>query len=459
MGDASGGPRRVLGVFDASCVVIGAIIGVGIFFTPSKIVTLTGSGGVALLAWAVAGVIALCGAFVFAELGSRFNAAGAQYEILRRTYGPMVAFMFVFCNATAIQAGAAAIIAAVCVMNVAAAMGLEAPSGWRLVALSSLLIAAVTGANVWGVKAGSRLQNITVVSKLITLLAVVGCAVMATLGWETAGGDVPEAPLQTTLSPVMGIMASLSIAFFAYGGWQHALWISGEVKNPERTLPKAILGGVGIVIVVYLLANWAYLQLLGDSGVSTSKTLAADAVGAVWPSYGRQVIAGAVAFSALGVLNAQLLSGPRLVYRMATEGQFFRVFDRVSRSGTPVAAIVLIGVMAIALFAAAGFDAVDKLTSGVVFIDGIFFALTATCLLVERRRERLTGGGQTGEVRRIYRAPFHPFAPVVFIAGELALLTGAYFDAGLRAAAWIGLAWVAASVVLYAAVFRKAATS
>lgn len=442
----TGGPKRVLGMFDTACIVIGAIIGVGIFFSPGGVVRVTGSGTLALVAWGVAGVMALCGALVFAELGSRFHSSGAQYEILRGTYGRLPAFVYVFCNATAIQAGAVAIIAVICVNNLAVMLGRQPPEGVTMLGVASLLIAGVMAGNIVGVRVGSSIQNLTVISKVFTLLVLTGVAVFAS-------SSPPAGPDPSTWSeghhPVVGVMAALASAFFAFGGWQHALWISGEVKNPGRTLPRAIFGGVVVVVVVYLLANWAYLALLGAGGVATSKALAADAVATAWPKYGARVIAGAVAISAAGVLNAQLLSGPRLVYRMATEGQFFASFGRLGRFGTPVAAILLIGVMAVGLLAAVGQSGADQLSTGVVFIDGVFFGLTAISLLVIRKKEKAEGVEKAG----VFRVPLYPVIPLVFIVGELALLVGSYLDAKMAQAAWIGVAWMVVAGVLYAVKF------
>ncbi len=449
-------PKRVLGVVDSACVVIGAIIGVGIFFSPGNVVRITGDGTLALVAWSVAGVIALCGALVFAELGARYHAAGAQYEILRDSYGPLPAFMFVFCNATAIQAGATGIIAVICVENIAAAMGAEAPKGWNLVGIASVLVMGVMGANLVGVKAGSAIQNVTVFAKVITLLAVTLLALLAAPAHVEQTITGPAGEGGAALGPVKAVMAALIPAFFAFGGWQHALWISGEVKDPVKTLPRSIVAGVLVVIAVYLLANWAYLTLLGADGVAKSKALAADAVGVVWPSYGRRAIGAAVALSAFGVLNAQLLSGPRLVYGMARDGRFFRVFARLSpRWGTPVGAILLIGVMAIVLLAAAGRSGIDRLLTGAVFIDGVFFALTAAALFVLRGREGR--GVADGTVARApgFRVPGYPLVPLCFVVGELALLTGSYFDAQTRQAAWIGVAWIGIAAVVYAMFFRR----
>lgn len=249
-----------------------------------------------------------------------------------------------------------------------------------------------------------------------------------------------------------GLPDALVPVLFSYGGWQHALWIAGEVRKPRRDVPLSIVGGVLIVIVVYLSASWAYLRLLGYEAVAGSPTVAADAVAAVWPSVGRRVVAAAVALSAFGVLNAQFLTGPRLVYRMAMDGRFFRPFTYVSRRfSTPSPAIILLGVMALGLLLAAGQNAVDRILTGAVLIDGLFFAMTGLSLLVLRRQ-------RAGALRPV-RVPVYPFVPLLFVVGEIAVVLGAYSDPKVRTAAYIAVAWVAAAAFCYLLFFRGGPTA
>lgn len=436
----AGVPARTLGLFSTACVVIGAIIGVGIFFNPGKVAALVPSASWALIAWTLAGLLALCGALAFAELGRRNHGQGAQYQILRDAFGPFAGFLFVFCNATAVQAGAIAVIAIICAENIAAVV---LPAGQTLGAGASLglsiaLIVAVTLTNAAGVRWGSALQNATVIAKIAALLAIGALALLV------SRPVTPDpAPPTTALSPLRGVLAALVPAFFAYGGWQHALWISGEVKEPRRTLPLAILLGTAIVVFVYLSANAAYLSLLGHAGVAGSRTLASDAVAAALPdrsAIARRAVAAAVAISAFGVLNAQLLSGPRLLAGMAADGRFFRAFAaRTPTSGTPLAAILLLTGCALLLLLAFGKDA-DRLITGVVVVDGVFFALTALAIFI------LPADGRP--------LPLARPAAALFILGELALLTGSTLDPGTYKAAYYGAAWIAAAAVLYIAVFN-----
>ena len=445
--------RRVLGPFSATCIVIGAIVGVGIFFNPGQVARLAGSGETALLAWTVGGLIALCGALTFAALGSIYHGPGAQYEVLRDAWGPLPAFLFVFCNATAIQTGATAIIAIITIENLSLALSGQAAGGALLIGLSAALILALTLANCMGVQCGAGIQNATVVAKLAVLIAIAVVAAQqpanpvdahATSSATTLGASAASSPWIAIL------FAAMVPAFFAYGGWQHALWISGEVRNPRRNVPLSIVVGTLIVVAVYVAVNWAYLRLLGYAGVCEAKTLAADAVGSVFGEVGRRVIAGGVAISALGVLNAQLLSGPRLVYRLAADGRFFSPFAKTAGpGGAPIAAILLIGLLAIGLVVLGGKDKTDALTSGVVSLDGIFFIMTGVALFVLRAR------------RRDDAAPWpsfgYPIVPAIFVLGEVGIVLGSYASPDARKAAVFGLFWVVGAAITYYTFFRKRA--
>ena len=447
--DADGGLRRVLGPVSATCIVIGAIVGVGIFFTPTQVARIAGRGDLAMWIWAAGGLVALLGALTFAELGGMYPRAGGQYEILRDAYSPLVAFCFVFCNSTAIVAGGTAIIALVCSGNLLAAFSAGSLDGTRVSLLAAALYVGVAGANVIGIRWGAAIQNVTVFSKIAVLLLVVGLAL-----WLS-----PEKPSHAAPAGSVGgaggswielLFAGLVPSLFAYGGWQYALWMSGEVKEPRRNVPLAIVLGVAIVIVIYLAVNWAYLHLLGYTRVAESRALASDAISVAWPHVGGRFVAGAVALSAFGVLNAQIMSAPRLLYGMARDGRFFGVFGTAhARFATPAHAIALITAIALGLLFAAGKGGIDRLLTGVVLVDAVFFALTGAAVIVLRRRRH--------DADRPVRVPGYPVVPGLFVLLEIAIIYGAFQIDANRSAAWIGLCWIASAVVCYLLFFRRGA--
>ena len=436
------GLKRILGPVDATCIVIGAIIGVGIFSTPSQVAQVAGSGSMALTAWAIGGAIALMGALTFAELGGLYPRTGGQYDILRDAYSPLPAFLFVFCNATAIQAGAIAVIAIICAKHLGLEIGNEITGTFAMTLSAAGLIVGLTAANALGVRWGSRIQNLTVYAKVLTLIVVTILAIMTESPVTEVVATESTEQSDSGRAPIVLIFAALVPAFFAFGGWQSALWMAGEIRQPKRNVPLAIVGGVLVVVTIYLLVNWAYLRLLGYDGVVGSQTIAADAVAKAWANIGRRVAGAAVAVSAFGVLNAQLLGGPRLIYSMANDGRFFRLFAHVNtRFKTPVAAIVLLGLMALVLLIVAGQHAVEKLTTGVVFIDSVFFALTGLALIVLRKRRP--------RAERPMRVPGYPVVPLLFVLGELCILAGALFYSEQRITVLIGVGWILGATLLY----------
>ena len=435
---------RVLSLWDATSVVVGAIIGVGIFFNPRDVARVTGGTAAALLAWGIGGTIALLGAFTFAELGRLRPLAGGQYHVLRDAYGRPPAFLFVFCNLTAVQAGGVAIIAVVCAQNLGVALHGRDPAGPWVMGLATLLTWALVGVNVIGVRSGAGLQDATVIAKLVTLGALVALAAAIAPGRAALDTGTPPAAHALTF-PML--FSGVTLTLFAYGGWQQGLWMAGEVADARRTVPRAIVLGVGIVVAAYLLANWAYFRLLGFRGVCDAKTLAADAFFVASPGLGRRIAAFAVAVSAFGVLNAQFLAGPRLTWAMARDGLFFPIFARLhARFSTPVPAILLLGVLSTGLTLGLGLERTDRLTTGVVVVDASFFALTGLALPILRSRERAADRGPAW----IAGAAF------AFAALELLAIAGSVLEQNARVLALSGLAWIGAAAMTWALFFRRA---
>lgn len=443
------GLRRELGVWDAIAVVVGAIVGVGIFFTPSRVVTLAGSGGGAMTAWVLGGIAAMSGALTFAALGMKFPRNGGQYVALREAYGPGLGFVYVVCNATAIQGGAIALIALVCVHNTAEALAMPGLSPMAAGAGAGAFIVSLCAANILGVRWGKRIQNATAIAKVCTLLVIVA---VASIFSERTAAEVFAVTSEADRGWVQGVVAALVPVMFTFGGWQQVLWLGGEVKEPSKTLPRSVIVGVAAVVVIYILVNGAYLAMLGPARVSASAALAAEAVGEVAGDVGGRMVAAGVAVSAFGVLNAQLLSGPRLVLALARDGNFFARFGRLHpRFATPAWAIALLGGVAGFILLAAGesgISAIDQILTGVVLVDGLFFALTGLAVPVLHARAKRRGEdvswGMTGLV-----------AALMFVAVEVGVVIGAWLDPQVRAASLVGLAWIVAAVTLYVLRFKR----
>jgi APA family basic amino acid/polyamine antiporter len=433
----------------ATCIVIGAIIGVGIFLSPGKVVALTGSGDLAMLAWVVGGAIAMLGALTFAELGGMYTRSGAHYATLRDSYGPIGGFLYVFCNSTAIQCGGAVIMSLVCANNLLFVFDGVAPAAGdtRAMGIATALILGLSLTNIVGVRFGAAIQNVTVFSKVLTLIAVICIAAV----FEPRFPVGAEPLAQPAGSPMALLFAGLVPVLFAYGGWQHALWIGGEIRDPKRNIPFALIGGVGIVIVVYLLANWAYMTLLGEGAMATTRTIAADAVSTVSQGSVGRVVAALVAVSAFGVLNASYLSSPRLLYGMARDGRFFSPFALVHpRFHTPYWSIGLIAGLGLLMLWLAKEQGVDFVLNGVTMVEAVFMLLTGLAVVVFRAK-------RPGAERPV-RVLWYPVVPVLFVLGECLVVVGAFVTENLRNAAWIGIVWLAVGGLCYAAFFRRSAS-
>jgi APA family basic amino acid/polyamine antiporter len=245
------------------------------------------------------------------------------------------------------------------------------------------------------------------------------------------------------------LFVALSPVLFSFGGWQQGTWVAGEVRDARRNVPVAIIFGVLIVIATYILANLAFFSLLGFSGVEASRTPAADAVETVAGGWGRRVIAGAIAVSAFGVMNAQLLSGPRYIYAMARDGRFFRVFDHLhDRFQTPARAIALLGALSLLLLVLAGQDGLNRLLNGVVFVDWVFFAMTGAAVILLRHK--------LPHAPRSVRVPGYPVTPVLFVLFALSAVAGSFLDEEVRSAAVLGLIWIALGALFSQAFLRSA---
>ena len=392
---------RRLGLFSGSTAVIGGIIGGGIFRTPAAVAERLGSPELMLAAWAVGGGIALIGALCFGELGQRRPKAGGGYVHLRETWGALPAFLYGWALLLVIATGA---MAAVAVTFADYALALTGMPGKFTVPLAVGAIVLLTGINYLGVRSGAITQNIFTVLKLgaLAVLIVVGLAAGLPEPATARAAD-PE----RSASPVIAFGAALVPILFTYGGWQQTNFIAEEIIEPERNLPRALLIGVLVVVVVYLLANLAYLRVLGPAGLAASTAPAADAMHAILGPAGGALIAAGIALSSFGFLNLVILVTPRVFQAMAADGLFFSrlaVLHPVYR--TPGAALVLLASWASVLTLTGTFA---QLVDYVAFGDWIFFGLTVAGLYVYRSRD--PSGTQSS-----FRVPGYPWTPALFLA-------------------------------------------
>jgi APA family basic amino acid/polyamine antiporter len=401
----------MIGPFSGTMMVVGGIIGSGIFLNPALVAERVRTAELTLAVWVFGGGIAMIGGLVFAELGARRPLAGGGYVYLRDAYGRLPAFMYAWTLLLVIATGAIAAVAVTFASYTAALLGWGASARLPL-AVGSILVLSII--NYVGVRPGAITQNVLTVLKLgaLAILIVAGLALAPATPVSEA---LPALPKEQVL---LALGAALVPVLFAFGGWQQTNFVAEELIEPERNLPRALIAGVGIVITVYLLANVAYLRTLGVAGLARSSAPAADAIEVLLGPSGRSLIAAGVAISTFGFLNLVILVSPRVYQAMARDGLFFPSLARLHRRyHTPSAAIAFQGAWAIVLTLTGRYG---DLLDYVVFGDWIFFAAVASTVFVFRSREKR---GSEGSALR-FRMPGFPLLPIVFILAALYVVVG-----------------------------------
>lgn len=416
---------RRLGLFSGTMAVIGGIIGGGIFRTPATVAQRVGSPALTLTAWVGGGVIALVGALCFGELGQRRPKAGGGYVYLRETWGPLTAFLYGWALLLVIATGAMAAVAVTFANYALALAGLPA----RLTVPAAIgAIVLLSGINWVGVKPGAVTQNVLTLLKLAALAVLIAVGLSAVLP-SPAAVLPPAAPGSAGI--VVRLGAALVPVLFTYGGWQQTNFLAEEIIEPERNLPRALVLGVAVVVGVYLLANLAYLRVLGAAGLAESTAPAADTMRLLLGPAGGTLIAAGIAVSTLGFLNLVILVTPRALQAMASDGVFFPSLARLHPvHRTPTAAIALQAGWAIALTLSGTFG---QLVDYVAFADWIFFGLTVAGLFVYRARDRAAGRVSGG-----FLVPGFPLTPALFVTAALYVVVSSVL-ANLRNAAMGGL--------------------
>lgn len=421
---------RRLTAFDATMIVMGGIIGSGIFINPYVVARQLHSSALILLAWIAGGVIALLGAFVYAELAALRPEVGGQYAYLRDAYHPALAFLYGWALLLVVQTGGMAAVAVTFARYSIELAHVAAPD-WLIAAV---VLVVLTVINCIGVRSGSNAQSALMLLKLVAIAMLVGAGFLfvAPSRLEIHGlsdGSGLLARFAAAMTPVM----------FAYGGWQSASFMSGELKRPRRDLVTGLLVGVGGVIAIYILVNVVCLRALGPAGLAATTTPASATMRIALGERGVKLIAFGIAISTLGFLSQAMLTAPRVYYAMADDGLFFRAVARVHpRTRVPMLAIALQGAVAIVIALSGTYE---QILSYVVSIDFIFFGLTGTALFVFRRRAI-----DDGEPR--FRTPGHPFTTAIFVIACWLVVLGTVARSPKDSA--IGFAILAAGLPAYA---------
>ncbi|HEV2864068.1 MAG TPA: amino acid permease [Pyrinomonadaceae bacterium] len=421
---------RRLGLFDATMIVMGGIVGAGIFINPGSVARQVHTPALILGAWLAGGVIALAGAFVYAELAARRPEVGGQYAYLRDAYHPSVAFLYGWALLLVTQTGGMAAVA------VTFARYFGEMTGARLnePAVAAVALAALTVVNCLGVRAGSGVQNALMVLKILAVAALVACGLFLVPEPRGLAGAALDETGPSNLLTSFG--AALTPVMFAYGGWQTASFVAGELRDPRRDLARGLLLGVVGVIVIYTAANFVYLYVLGAAGLAATQAPASAVMREALGARGASLMAAGIAVSTLGFLSQGMLTAPRVYFAMAADGLFFKSVGRVSeRTRVPVVAIALQGLMAIVIALSGTYE---QILNYVVSVDFIWFGLTAAAVFVFRREGRGGGG---------FRVPGHPATTAFFVAACAVVVAATVYKFPANSA--VGFLILAAGVPVY----------
>jgi len=385
----------------------------------------------------------MCGAFIWAELATRLPGTGGQYLYLRQAFHPAVAFAYGWGLLLVTQTGGMAAVAVIFASYFHALTGVR----WSDGTIAAVVLLMLIGINCLGARAGSNVQSALMLLKIaaIAALVVVGFAVGGSAIARLEPGPLLGQPAS------LGLLGSIGAAMvpiaFAYGGWQTATFVAGEMRDARRNLSRGLLIGVAGVVVLYLAVNLACLRMLGPAGLDATTTPASDVMRIAFGERGAQWIAVGIAISTLGFLSQSMLTAPRVYYAMARDGLFFESVGKLSRrSGAPVVAIVLQGLAAMAIACSGTYG---EILNFEVTVDFIFFGMTAVSLFVVRRR-------RIGLGTYIYRAPGHPLTTILFVLSCAGIVGSAIVASPANSAIALGIMLAALPVYYFWIRFKRA---
>ncbi len=389
-----------MGLFDATMIVMGGIIGAGIFINPYVVAQQLHTPVLILGVWIAGGFVAILGAFIYAELASRMPQVGGQYAYLREAFHPAVGFLYGWVLLLVIEAGGMAAV------TVTFARYLLELTGWRLTQRTIVIVtlAVLTLINCLGVRLGSRVQSVLMVMKIGAIATLIAAGVFLIKAphplWH------PVLDRKPSLDLVTAVGAAMVPVLFAFGGWQTANFIAAEVKDPAKNLSRALVMGVRGVIVLYVGVNFVCVRTLGPQGLAETTVPATSVMRIAMGDAGARLIALGIAVSTLGFLSQSILTAPRVYFAMARDKLFFQSVAKVTeRTHVPVVAIVLQSVWTLVVALSGRYE---QILNYVVSMDFIFFGLTGASLFVFRRRE----GSALAEG---YRVPWHPYTTGLFV--------------------------------------------
>jgi basic amino acid/polyamine antiporter, APA family len=422
--------KRQIGLYAATAITVGNIVGSGIFRSPHSVAQELPTVALMLAAWVLGGVLSMCGALALTELACAHPRTGGLYVYIREAFGDAWGFVFGWANLWVIKPTVIASITSVFALYFCQAVGLP-PRAELPVGIGAILL--LTFVNGLGVREGAGTQSLFTTLKILGIGALVVCAF--TIAPTFAPGAPPAgagAAAEGASRPLMlAFVVAMIPVFFAYDGWTDATYVGGEVKNPTRTLPVAIVFGTVIVIVTYVLTNLAYFRVLTPPEVATYEAVGSETIGRLLGDWGRAALAVLVAVSTFGTTNGAILTGPRVTQAMAADGLLWKPMAALDpRRATPTTALwVQAALSCVWLWFAGGFEDVS---GWFVTTSWLFYGVTIAALFRQRARERREG-------RRLadYRTPLFPLTPILFVIVTLAIIASDLGSSGWRAAAGV----------------------
>jgi basic amino acid/polyamine antiporter, APA family len=419
-----------LGLFDATMLVMGGIVGAGIFINPHVVARLVHTPALVLGAWLAGGAIALAGAFIWAELADRLPRVGGQYAYLREAWNPLVAFLYGWVLLLVIQTGGMAAVTVTFARYFLELTGVHAPE-WQIGIITLL---ALTLVNCLGVREGSAVQSLLMVIKIIAIGLLVATGAFLIRGHSVAWKPLQDQPVSPSLLSAFG--AALVPVIFAYGGWQTGGFVAGEMTQPRRDLPRAFLLGVGAVTLLYMSVNYVYVRALGVNALAQTGTPASAVMRLAMGQRGATLIALGIAISTLGFLSQSVLTAPRVYFAMAEDRVFFRQLAWVHpRTRVPVVAIVVQSIWTLVILVSGSYE---KILNYVTSMDAIFFTLTGGCVFILRRRDTTSSS---------FRVPGHPWTTALFCLVCAGVVANTIYTDPTHTL--IGMAILAAGVPVY----------
>ena len=392
-------------------IVMGGIVGSGIFINPYLVAEIVHTPALILSTWVAGGAIALVGAFIYAELADRMPRVGGQYAYLREAYHPAVGFLYGWVALLVIHAGGTAAV----VVTFAKYFQLILIGGSEKIT-AVVVIVALTVINCMGVRAGGSVQNVFMVFRILAIATVVLCGAWFIWGSpaapQVAWQPLSDRPVSFALLSAFG--AAMVPVLFGYGGWQTSNYMAAEIREPRKNLPRALIFGVAGIIVLYLTVNFVYVQALSPAGLAATSTPASQVMHLAFGRAGASLVAMLIAISTLGFLSQALLSYPRLYFAMARDGLLPAWFARINaRTRVPTGTIILQGAVTIAVVLLGTYE---QILSYVVVMDWLFFGLTASCIFVFRAREKRSAAVEAAAHENGFRVPGHPWTTGFFVS-------------------------------------------